>query len=118
MMGELSNTPVVVARDANGNRQPITAAPVVAFGPGRGYLVYFGSGRLLAKTDNLARAVGNGVTAFDAQTFYGVWDDLANPITARAQLAARSAQVPIGSTVVNVTGDPFNYGNSSTDRRE
>jgi type IV pilus assembly protein PilY1 len=61
--------------------------------------------------------VGNGVTAFDAQTFYGVWDDLANPITARAQLAARSAQVPIGSTVVNVTGDPFNYGNSSTDRR-
>lgn len=113
----LNNTPVVVARDANGNRQPITSAPVVAFGPGQGYLVYFGTGRLLAKTDNLARAVGSGVTAFDAQSFYAVWDDLANPITTRAQLAARTAQVPSGTTVVNVTGDPFTYGNTSTERR-
>jgi type IV pilus assembly protein PilY1 len=110
-----ANTPVFVAKDANGNRQPITAAPAVAYGPGAGYLVSFGSGRMLATGNNLGRQAGNGVSAFDAQSFYALWDDLSTPVTDRTRLAPRTASLTDGAG--NVSGAAFKYGNGSTDKR-
>jgi type IV pilus assembly protein PilY1 len=108
-------TPLFVAADGNGNRQPIMAAPSVAFGPGKGYLVSFGTGRLLAGGDNLARAVAANVTAFDQQTFFTIWDDLASPVTSRSALAARTATVSAGSGTVG--GSHFTYDSSGSGKR-
>jgi type IV pilus assembly protein PilY1 len=54
------------AKDGNGARQPITAAPYVIGHPlGRGDLVMFGTGRLLTATDK---------SSTQKQTEYGIWD--------------------------------------------
>ncbi|MDI3381955.1 pilus assembly protein [Xenophilus aerolatus] len=54
------------AKDANGARQPITAAPYVIGHPlGRGDLVMFGTGRLLTATDKIST---------QRQSVYGIWD--------------------------------------------
>jgi type IV pilus assembly protein PilY1 len=54
------------AKDADGVRQPITAAPYVIGHPlGRGDLVMFGTGRLLTATDK---------SSTQKQTVYGIWD--------------------------------------------
>ncbi len=109
-----SGSPVFVATDGNGNRQPITVAPTVAFGPGRGYLLSFGSGRLLATGDTTARAVSPGVTAFDSQTFYTVWDDLNSTVgSGRSKLASRTVDLATG----DISGAAFVYGNTSSNKR-
>jgi type IV pilus assembly protein PilY1 len=54
------------AKDADGKRQPITAAPYVVRHPtGKGDLVIFGTGRLLTASDK---------SSTQKQTAYGVWD--------------------------------------------
>ncbi len=59
-------TPLFIATDELGNRQPITSKPVVGRHPEQsGYIVNFGTGKYLELT-NLADT--------SLQTFYGVWD--------------------------------------------
>ncbi|MBS0429989.1 MAG: fimbrial assembly protein, partial [Proteobacteria bacterium] len=54
------------AKDANGARQPITAAPYVTSHPlGKGDLIMFGTGRLLTATDK---------SSAQKQSIYGIWD--------------------------------------------
>lgn len=60
-------TPLFVASDADGTRQPITSAPVVAYGPSRGYIVTFGTGKLL-ETGDLAKP-------HKAQSYYAAYDN-------------------------------------------
>jgi len=66
-------TKLFAAKDANGNPQPITAAPQVTRQPSSAtdlntsLMVVFGTGRYLGTTD---------VTSTNQQTFYGVWDDV------------------------------------------
>lgn len=58
--------PLYVARDDNGNRQPITAAPTLLKHPnGIGYLGIFGTGRYLSNTDK---------TSTIQQSLYAIWD--------------------------------------------
>ena len=62
--------PVFVAKNAAGQRQPITTAPMVRKHPkGRGSLVFFGTGKYLEPTDMQASQV---------QSLYSLWvnDDL------------------------------------------
>ncbi len=58
------------ATDASGVTQPITTQPVVSRQPlypaKSGYMVYFGTGRLLGQAD---------LSDTQVQTFYGIWDD-------------------------------------------
>lgn len=64
--------PLFVATDADGNTQPITAAPIVGGHPqGRdGLMVYVGTGKFLERSDSLST---------DPQSFYAIWDrDLCN----------------------------------------
>ncbi|WP_278361604.1 pilus assembly protein [Stutzerimonas kunmingensis] len=58
--------PLYVARDKDGKRQPITAAPLLTRHPsGLGYIVTFGTGRYLTVLDK---------SSTDQQSLYGIWD--------------------------------------------
>ncbi|KAE8544244.1 pilus assembly protein [Marinobacter nauticus] len=77
--------PFFVAKDASGNPQPITTAPVMGRniyntqGSSPNLFVFFGTGRYLTTSDPNSTAT---------QSFYGVWDQ-GSKVT-RAQLASRS----------------------------
>lgn len=76
--------PLFVARDAQGHRQPIAEQPLLAYAKVRGYMVFFGTGRLIEKADRSASAV--------TQSYYGIIDSLQTPqetIPGRQQLTQR-----------------------------
>ncbi|POZ50865.1 pilus assembly protein [Methylovulum psychrotolerans] len=66
-------TPLFVAQDSVGNRQPITEKPAItqANGSGQnvGFMVYFGTGKYFETGDNLVSG------SSPIQTFYGIWDN-------------------------------------------
>jgi len=66
--------PIFVARDGNGKRQPIAQQPQVVFAAafGGGYMVLFGTGKLLDDSDVQS-------ADFSPQSFYGVLDALQAP---------------------------------------
>jgi type IV pilus assembly protein PilY1 len=75
--------PLFIARDASGHRQPITQQPLLAYANVRGYMVLFGTGRLIEPADRGAVA---------AQSYYAIIDSLQTPpdiITGRQQLTQR-----------------------------
>jgi type IV pilus assembly protein PilY1 len=76
--------PLFVARDAQGHRQPIAEQPLLAYAKVRGYVVLFGTGRLIEKADRSASVV--------TQSYYGIIDSLQTPqevIPGRQQLTQR-----------------------------
>lgn len=85
-----------------GVAQPITSAPAVVHAPG-GYLVLFGTGRLVEDADLDAAANA-------PQSFYAVLDVTGQPAApvARAQLAPRSLAAQGGA--FRVTGRDIDYG--------
>ncbi|MET0857039.1 MAG: PilC/PilY family type IV pilus protein [Telluria sp.] len=90
------------ARDAGGRRQPITHAPRVVFAPGGGYLVLFGTGKLIEESDLVP-------SGFTSQSFYAVRDSGASPpvtVNGREELERR---IFSGSASYTVTGDEFDY---------
>ncbi len=78
-----SGQPLFVAKDAAGNRQPITTRPTVGRANGGGVQLFFGTGKYLEPTDKI---VANATT----QTFYGVIDNNSSVITSRRQLLQQS----------------------------
>jgi Tfp pilus assembly protein, tip-associated adhesin PilY1 len=70
--GNAKATPLFVAKDAAGNRQPITtaitAAAIQTSGVSRATL-YFGTGQKAPQTSSSGDVYAKG-----AQTFYGIWD--------------------------------------------
>jgi type IV pilus assembly protein PilY1 len=101
------------AQDSQGLPQPITAPPVVAFGPHEGYLVLFGTGRL---SDNHNSSQRN--------SFYAIYDDAKSNkknryVTSRAQLAQRQVeQIKLAEkSSAKVTGQPFTYGTAASDKK-
>ncbi|MRW94342.1 pilus assembly protein PilY [Duganella sp. FT80W] len=77
--------PLFVARDDQGQRQPIAQQPLLAYAQQRGYVVMFGTGRLIEKAD---RSAATAIT----QSYYGIIDSLQTPqevITGRTQLTPR-----------------------------
>ena len=67
----LKPEPLFTAISPEGNPQPITNRPSVSFQldtSREGFIVYFGTGKYLEKTDN-------SVVSQDTQTFYGIWDN-------------------------------------------
>ena len=98
--------PLFVARDEEGQRQPITQAPRIVYAPGGGYLLLFGTGRWIAAADALP-------ASFQPQSFYAVHDTLANPallVSGRKLLAPRVLRGPPGASAgFAVDGDDFVY---------
>jgi type IV pilus assembly protein PilY1 len=79
--------PLFVARDAGGERQPISQQPRLAFANGGGYLVLFGTGRLIEPADRLP-------ARYAQQSWYGIVDSLAQPaelVAGRRDLTERVA---------------------------
>ena len=104
-----ASVPLFEARDAAGARQPITATPVIAFAPGGGYLLYFGTGKMLEVGDNAGPYTR-------PQSFYAVRDAGARRV-ARTDLAARRAvRASDDALTGEVAGDAFTYGLRSDDR--
>ena len=107
----LRGAPLMVAKDANGNRQPITIAPEVGAGPNGGAIVLFGTGKLVEVDDLGSRRV---------QTLYGVYDtQSAIPANeARTQLQARTVAANAKGQFT-ISGNAFVYGpyDGNTSRR-
>lgn len=81
----VGGTPLFVARDDSGRRQPITLQPSLAYADGGGYLVLFGTGKLIEKADRTP-------ASFAQQSYYAIRDNLRDPaevITSRSRLTRR-----------------------------
>lgn len=100
---------VFVARDAQGRRQPVTQHLNVAYAPGGGYLLLFGTGKL-------AEAGDTWPSAFLSQSFYAVHDDVreTSPTRSRADLEQRSLGEAAGG--VRVDGAELRYTGSDAMR--
>ncbi len=82
----VGTTPLFVARDAVGKRQPISQQPLLAYADGGGYLVLFGTGKLIGKVDRTP-------ASFAPQTYYAIRDRLEKPavvVTSRERLTQRT----------------------------
>ncbi|RJF98937.1 pilus assembly protein [Noviherbaspirillum saxi] len=95
-------TPLFMATDDKGKRQPLTTQPRVAFAPGGGYVVLIGTGKFIEEDD---AAKGK----FSTQSFYGVLDAMKSDYAAsgRADLASRSLEKVNGA--FKITGAELSY---------
>lgn len=108
----LEGSPLMVAQDSLGNRQPITVAPEVGVGPAGGAIVLFGTGKFVEMDDLSSRRT---------QSLYAVYDNGKAGIPAyetRTQLEVRKVE-PDGKGRFSISGGAFVYGNydSKTSRR-
>ncbi|MGK5063660.1 PilC/PilY family type IV pilus protein [Janthinobacterium sp. LB3P112] len=100
---------VFVARDAQGRRQPVTQQLSVAYAPAGGYVLLFGTGKLVEATDTWP-------ATFLSQSFYAVHDDVreSSPTRSRADLEQRSLGEAVGG--VRVDGAELRYTGSDAMR--
>lgn len=101
---------IFTARDASGVRQPISMAPSVAYAPGGGYIVMFGTGKYLEAPDVLPASSG-------MQSFYGIHDALgdAPAVDGRAELTSRTLERE--GAGYRMAGDAFTFGDGKSDRK-
>ncbi|MBA5606287.1 pilus assembly protein PilY [Duganella sp. FT3S] len=81
-----ATTPLFVARDVSGVRQAIAQQPRLVYATGGGYLILFGTGRMLEAADRLP---AHGAP----QSYYAILDTLADPpqlVAGRAELTPRT----------------------------
>jgi type IV pilus assembly protein PilY1 len=92
------------AKDDRGTRQPVSTQPKVVFAPGGGYVVLFGSGKFLEKTDAAP-------SSFTVQSFYGIYDSTmsGHQVSGRDQLSARKLEKQDDGRTLQITGDIFSY---------
>lgn len=101
-----NSSPFFVATDSDGNRQSITAAPVMGrniyntSGDTPNLFVFFGTGRYLTDTDPTNTA---------EQSFYGVWDQ--GDTVARSDLESRTITefTSEGRELRDVSGESINW---------
>ena len=99
-------TPLFVARDASGARQAIAQQPKVVFATGSGYLVLFGTGRMVEADDRLS-------ARFAPQSYYAILDTLADPpqlVAGRGDLTPRSLTGDDGAPALTLTGADLSAG--------
>jgi type IV pilus assembly protein PilY1 len=95
--------PLFTATDEHGRAQPITAAAVIANAPAGGYMVVFGTGRLLEPRDLDGAA---------QQRIYSLWDGLGNRIADHGIVPAdlKAVTATIAESGVTLTAGPFSIG--------
>lgn len=89
--------PLFIAKDANGNTQPITVRPEVGTAPEGGELIFFGTGKYLETGDDTVPVNPQ------IQTFYGILDD-GTQVSGRAALQEQTITHELGP---NDTGLDF-----------
>ena len=103
--------PMFVALDAAGNRQPITMRPALTFGPNRGIIVSFGTGRYLSDADNSA--------SFRTQSMYAVFDNntaTADSTTSPVAAISGRGRLRMGTvTATSIAVPSFTWGRPATD---
>ena len=103
--------PMFIAKDGAGDRQPITMRPTLTFGPNRGIIVSFGTGRYLSVLDNTAK--------FKTQSLYALFDDnsaTADSTSSPSAVISGRARLKEGSvTATAVSVDRFVWGRPATD---
>ena len=87
-----SGTPLFVATDGSGARQPITVRPEVTKHPVSGVVVLFGTGEYFQEKDRRVQ------TTEQTQTFYGIYDQGAAVTGGRSALLQQSLIATIAST--------------------
>jgi type IV pilus assembly protein PilY1 len=98
--------PLFVARDAKGTRQPISQQPRVAYAAGGGYLVLFGTGRMITTDDRAA-------ASFATQSYYGILDGLSDPaviVSGRNELTPRVLSGTADASSLVLRGDAIEAG--------
>ena len=105
--------PMFVATDGatTPNRQPITMPPALSFGPNRGIIVSFGTGRYLSAADNSA--------PFKVQSMYSLFDNNSvTPDTSGSPTAAISGRGRLQAgtvTSTSITFSGFAWGRPTAD---
>ena len=106
-----SPIPMYSAKDGSDNRQPITMAPYLAYGPNRTLIVAFGTGKYLETSDNSG--------PYNAQSVYALLDnndatpDSGSPAAA---IAGRGRlQMATASTDGTITNSAFTWGRPLSD---
>jgi type IV pilus assembly protein PilY1 len=109
--GAVGTSPIFIAKNDKDARQPLLAKPAVAFGPGGGYLVLFGTGRYLERRDA-------DPSGYVQESFYGVLDTTHDATTLRRESLARRIAVrsETGDTIM-ASGDEFFYGTGAGSKR-
>lgn len=101
-----SLSPLFVARDASGRRQPIAQLPQVAHADNGGYLVLFGTGKLIEQADR-------DPARFAPQTYYAIRDSLRTPpepVSGRRQLTRRELKGDPASERLAIEGEAMAPG--------
>lgn len=99
---------IFVARDAQGVRQPITQQVKVAYAPGGGYLLLFGTGKLVEAADTWP-------SALLPQSLYAVHDDLSELAPTRSRGSLEQRSLGVSADAYAVTGAELRYANAATD---
>lgn len=102
-LAAVTPTRLFLSRDASGRPQPITTRPQVLHAPHNGFLVLFGTGKMVSHSDL------NPAT-FQPQSFYAVRDLSGDYNRTRADLLAR-ALTPAGDDGFAITGEALAYEN-------
>jgi type IV pilus assembly protein PilY1 len=102
--------PLFRAEDAHGNPQPITVRPRVAYAPGGGYMVLFGTGKFIEHSDA-------DPSLFTAQSFYAVHDDeKPSSVINRSSLAERTLTSNADDTL-SISGSDYVLGRGDDRKR-
>ena len=99
-------TPLFVARDAGGQRQPITQRPLLAYASEGGYMVMFGTGKLIESADRAA-------ARHAPQSYYAIIDSLLSPpdlVASRRQLTQRFLDGATSDAVLGISGAHMDSG--------
>jgi type IV pilus assembly protein PilY1 len=99
-------TPLFVARDASGQRQPITQRPLLAYASERGYMVLFGTGKLIESADRASARRA-------PQSYYAIIDSLQSPpdlVSGRSQLTQRFLDGAASDVVLGISGARMDSG--------
>ena len=102
----VSLSPLFVGRDASGRRQPIAQQPQVAYANDGGYLVLFGTGKLIEQADR-------DPARFAPQTYYAIRDSLRTPpelVSGRRQLTRRELKGDPASERLAIEGEAMAPG--------
>jgi type IV pilus assembly protein PilY1 len=103
----LSGAPLLVAKNASNQIQPITAKPQAARHPDNGVMVYVGTGKFLESGDR---------ANMNVQSFYGVHDNDVDANTGRNNLVAQTLTEDASSQYRFVSFNAVNYTGADAKR--
>jgi type IV pilus assembly protein PilY1 len=103
-----SNKPLFVAKDDSGNVQPIAMTPTIVYGPNKGSIVMFGTGKYMEASDN-------NLTPTRTQSVYAIHDIDASPrsVGGRAFLQKGTASSGVVSVPTFIWGRASSTGDTS-----